>query len=195
MKIHSTLYGLMIVLILAACQPPAPTEPPIPEGKLETQVAATIFALQAAQDATGQATSLTLTAAAPTPTNPPSTPTPNVFTFHLEAFACWVDTGLALAAGKTVVIDAGGMANTSGGRDISNGGPDGQPANQCGAIECPLRGAQYGTLIGRVGEGETFVVGSHLELTPAEAGKLFLTINDWDCTDNSGGFDISINLE
>lgn len=196
MKTRFNLTCLTFVLVLAACQPAAPTDNPLPPGQEKTQAAATYFADQAA---THQ--SLNLTASAPTATETPlppptATPTPNIITIRIEASACWVATGLMLTAGQPIMIDAEGMANTWGGKDISNGDPDGQPANQCGAIECPLRGAQYGALIGKVGEaGETFLVGSHLEFTPPADGELFLTINDMVCTDNSGGFDVFIMIE
>jgi hypothetical protein len=55
-------------------------------------------------------------------------------------------------------------------------------------------GSFYGALIGRIGEGKTFEVGSHLEFTAAEDGDLFLTINDWECEDNSGNFTVTITI-
>ncbi len=196
MKPRIVLLCLPFVLILAACAPATPTPAPTAAGQLETQIAATILAEQAAAAATQQAKSLTLTAAVPTPTStPPVAPTTNIFNIRIEASACWVNTGLTLTTGQTVTIDASGTANTWEGKDISNGGPDGQPANQCGAIECPHRGSQYGALIGRIGEGETFLVGSHLVLTVTEDGELFLTINDWECDDNLGGFNASITID
>jgi hypothetical protein len=90
---------------------------------------------------------------------------------------------------------ASGQANTWEGKDISNGGPDGQPKNMCGDVKCPLLGANYGALIGRIGEGETFLVGSRLEFTPEEEGDLYLTINDWECSDNSGSFTVTITFK
>jgi hypothetical protein len=196
MKTRFNLSCLALVLILAACQPAAPTDVPTPPGQEKTQAAATYFADQAATQ-----NSLNLTASAPTATDTPlppptATPTPAILNIRIDATACWVDTAIPLTAGQAITINASGMANTWEGKDISNGDPDGQPANQCGAISCPLRGAQYGALIGKVGEaGETFLVGSHLEFTAAADGNLFLTINDMVCTDNSGGFDVAITMD
>jgi hypothetical protein len=163
---------------------------------METKLAATIFANQTATAVIEQAISMTLTAAVPTPTStPPLAPTTNIFNINIAANACWVNTGLKVTAGQTIVITASGTANTWGGKDISNGGPDGQPTNMCGAVECPRIGANYGALIGRIGEGETFLVGSYLEFTASAEGDLYLTINDWECIDNLGSFNVTVTIQ
>ncbi len=196
MKTFTLSLWLALILALSACQSATPTPSPTPAGQMETQLAATIFANQTSTAAAEQKAGLTLTAAVPSSTStPPLAPTTNIFNINIAAGACWVNSGVKIVTGQTVVITASGTANTWGGKDISTGGPDGQPANMCGAVECPLRGANYGALIGRVGKGDTFLVGSHLEFTASADGELFLTINDWECADNIGSFNVSITIQ
>lgn len=196
MKTGSLIILLVGVITITGCQPAAPTPPEINVSQTETQAA---YALQTGLTLTAAAeksANETLTAAAPTPTSTPQ-PTPTIHRVHINipASACWVNTGVKISTGEALVMGASGQANTWGGRDISNGGPGGQPKNMCGDVKCPLLGANYGALIGRIGEGETFLVGSRLELTAEEAGELYLTINDWECADNSGSFTVTITFK
>jgi len=92
------------------------------------------------------------------------------------------------STGDDVSFSATGRINTWGGRVGSSSDPDGQYKKVCGDVKCPLQGADYGALIGRIGEGETFLVGTSRELKVLEVGNLYLTVNDWECADNSGDF-------
>ena len=161
---------------------------------METEVAATIYADQTSTAAVEQAEKATLTAAVPTPTDTPeATPTPSAFHFSLPASACWVNSEITVRAGQTVVIRASGEVNTWGGRQGSNGNPNGQ-TGICGAIQCPLQGVGYGALIGRLEDLPPFFVGTTLRFTATKDGQLYFTVNDWECEDNSGVFDILITF-
>lgn len=198
MKRKTFLISIVLLLVLDACQTATPTplaSTSMPPGQTETRVAATIYAGQTSTAEAEYAKQATLTAAVPSPTNTPkATPTPNKFHFVLPASACWMNSEVNVHTGQTVMIRASGIANTWGGRDISNGDPNGQTRNMCGAIQCPVQGESYGALIGRVGDGESFFVGTSLDLTATTDGQLYFTINDWECNDNSGNFDIVITF-
>lgn len=198
MKTKTFSSWTILLLVLVSCQTAAPTQPPstsVPVGQVETNVAATIFARQTSTAEAEFAQQGTLTAAVPSPTRTAeATPTPNQFHFTLPASACWMNSEVNVHTGQAVVIRASGIANTWGGRDISNGDPSGQPRNMCGAIQCPVQGANYGALIARVEDGDAFVVGTELKFTATSDGQLYFTINDWECTDNSGNFDIVITF-
>lgn len=195
MKTRPVTVLLLGILTITACQPAVPTPSEIDVAQTETKAAAAIYAGLTSTAAAEKAANETLTAAAPTPTSTPQpTPTINRIHVNIPASACWVNTGTKISAGQALTMAASGQANTWGGRDISNGGPDGQSKNVCGDVKCPLLGAYYGALIGRIDEGQTFLVGSHLELTATEAGDLYLTINDWECSDNSGNFTVTITV-
>jgi len=152
--------------------------------------AATIFADQTSIAETEHAEKATLTVAVPSPTNTPvTTSTPNAFQFRLPANACWMNSEIAIRAGQSVVIRASGEINTWGGREGSSGNPNGQTAI-CGAIQYPLHGVSYGALIGRLEDLPPFFVGTTLRFTATKDVQLYFTVNDWECGDNSGDFNI-----
>jgi hypothetical protein len=188
LKLNLKIVHLMaILLFLSSCQAI------VPAGQTETQVAATIYAEQASL-ATSEAVKATLTSIAPVlPTQTPAS-LETVFNFNLPAGACWTTSEVNVLTGQTVSITASGIVNTWGGNEISNGDPNGQSANMCGAIECPLQGANYGALIGRLEDLQPFLVGTSAEFTATKDGEIYFTVNDWECLDNSGSFDIVIEV-
>jgi hypothetical protein len=174
MKTKILLIGSILIAVLASCQ--SATATPIsststPPGQMETMVAVV-----------------------PSPTNTPeATPTPNAFYFSLPASACWMNSEITVRASQTVVIRASGDINTWGGRQGSSSNPNGQ-AGICGAIQCPLQGVGYGALIGRLEDLSPFFVGTTLRFTATKDGQLYFTVNDWECEDNSGAFDLVITF-
>ncbi len=198
MKRTTLSFWISSLCFLASCQTAAPTplaSTPTPPGQVETRVAATIFADQTSTAEAAFAQQATLTAAIPSATNTPgATPTQDRIHVVLPANACWMNSEVNVRTGQSVLIRAFGTANTWDGRDGSSGDPKGQPGKMCGAIQCPLQGADYGALIARIEDGETFLVGAGLKFVAAADGQLFFTINDWECTDNSGYFDILITF-
>ncbi len=187
MKININLVYLVTALFLFSCQAGAPTM----EGQVETQVAATIFA----QQATSESSQATLTSIAPVPATQTPAPAETTFNFNLPASGCWVPSGINVLTGQSVSITASGTVNTWGGNEISNGDPNGQPANMCGAIECPLQGAGYGALIGRLEDLQPFLVGTEFQFTATKDGEIYFTVNDWECSDNSGSFDLIVEVK
>lgn len=95
----------------------------------------------------------------------------------------WTATGLILNRGETVTVNATGEIKFGAGAASPNGSSEKHPAN-------PVPSAGTGALIGRVGNGQPFLVGSRFQ-APA-AGQLFLGINDTHVQDNEGSFQVQV---
>lgn len=190
MKKNIVTVLVVFLVLLVSCQlsTPAPAQPSA------TDVAATIYADQTST-ASAQSARATLTAIAPAAASPTPVQPDNVFDVIVPASACWMNSGVEVKTGQTVTITASGIVNTWGGNEISNGDPNGQPKNMCGAIECPLQGANYGALIGRLEDLKSFLVGTDFQLTATKDGQLYFTVNDWECGDNSGEFELTITVD
>jgi hypothetical protein len=70
--------------------------------------------------------------------------------------------------------------------------PDGSPEIQPGSGVVPI--APYGALVGMIGSGDPFIIGSNFQETAQSHGILKLLINDVpeQYTDNSGQFHVTI---
>jgi hypothetical protein len=109
---------------------------------------------------------------------------------QLEVFANqdWQDSGVTLLAGKTVVIQAAGNWNFKMSHQL---GPEGME------IPKELRDFNLGSLIGIVAAGDPkdakpFYIGTGLEHTAEQTGRLFLRMYDSDTTDNVGKISVEI---
>ncbi len=122
----------------------------------------------------------------------------------VSAEQVWTRTGVSLKAGQRVTVTATGRVVAydprSGERDVvADVGPEGTylfshrvadrvfplPAAGGGPAPC------YG-LIGRIGQGEPFFVGSSRSWAADRDGELWLGVNDFDVSDNSGAFHAKI---
>ena len=108
---------------------------------------------------------------------------------RVQANRAWTSTNLNVARGERIAFEASG--------DIRIGpnvmaGLDGNP-DLARRMSYPVRSAAAGALIGRVGNGAPFPIGSNREaiVMPA-AGPLRLGINDDKFEDNSGWFTVRI---
>lgn len=140
----------------------------------------------------------------PIPTSTPtlvptatSTPTPvtQTFTVVVPANELWFNTGIKIIKGQEVTIRAEGTVNTWEGRRNSDSDPGGQTNAVCDNAGCPIVGAYYGELIGRLGVGTPFQVDASLDFTAPGSGTLFLTINDWSFKDNKGEFSVTVTVK
>jgi hypothetical protein len=102
----------------------------------------------------------------------------------------WNDTGIEVKAGDLVAFQATGQINFAESNSQVSG-PDGQggtlsPSN-------PVAGMPVGGLIGRVGNGPAFPIGSNVQpiRMPAK-GRLMLGVNDGDVRDNGGFFSVVV---
>jgi hypothetical protein len=100
----------------------------------------------------------------------------------------WTATGLTVRRGETLTVNATGEIKFGGGADArasANGSNERSPEN-------PIPGATTGTLIGRIGNGQPFVIGSQTTVQAPAAGQLFLGVNDTHLDDNDGSFQVRI---
>lgn len=103
----------------------------------------------------------------------------------------WTDTGVDLREGDLISLTATGriLFSPSRGDVAAPGGAQGSLATG----DAPLPREQIGALLGRIGNGEAFVVGESLDsLYISRSGRLFLTVNDDILRDNSGAFQVSV---
>ena len=188
----------LLALLLASCQTAAPSATPadLPTATQTVDLIATAAAMESAyQTATAEAQKSLFSSAltADALTSAAVRPVP-MFKVQVPANACWMNSKVAVTAGQKLTISASGSANTNGGVMESTSGPNGQPF-MCGGTKCPVIGVGYGSLVGRVGDGKAFFIGTRLEFVPDRDGQLYFTVNDWECDNNSGQFDLVITLD
>lgn len=122
---------------------------------------------QAAQPGVGAGTSITV------PANQP-----------------WTDTGISVSRGERIVFSGSGDINFAEGPGKSSG-VGGSPLGAGGKL--PVGNAPLGALIGRVGTGTPFLIGSNPSpITMPANGRLLLGVNDEHFPDNSGNYTVSI---
>lgn len=100
----------------------------------------------------------------------------------------WTATGLTVRRGETLTVSATGEIKFGGGPDArasANGSNERSPEN-------PIPASTTGTLIGRIGNGQPFAIGSQTTLQAPAAGQLFLGVNDTHLDDNDGSFQVRI---
>jgi hypothetical protein len=101
----------------------------------------------------------------------------------------WNDTGIDVRRGQEVYFSASGRPRW--GRDRADGpaGERGSPRNP----NRPIPDRPGGALIGRIGNGDPFLVGDDRgPIRVRDSGRLFLGINDDYLLDNSGEFRVTI---
>jgi hypothetical protein len=105
--------------------------------------------------------------------------------------AAWVDSGIAIASGDTLMISATGSCSPNGTTNFN--GPDGDGA-ACITCVAPGPTSRY-ALVGRIGAaGTPFLIGSSFSETIFESGSLFLAFNDDIFGDNGGSFLASVDV-
>jgi hypothetical protein len=106
----------------------------------------------------------------------------------IRSVACgWLDTGVVVPSGITLGISATGT--------WSLGNEDSQTGDANGLTAFDNYGSfLYGTLVGRIGDSGTFLVGNNYSAITTSAGLLFLANNDSNCSDNSGSLQVTITL-
>jgi hypothetical protein len=102
----------------------------------------------------------------------------------------WTDTGIRVRAGDVFRIDATGMIHWGPSRSDDPNGEVSSPYN----ANRPLPNRAGGALIGRIGNGEPFLVGSGMQSFRAgTSGNLYLGVNDDYLRDNSGSFRVVVS--
>jgi hypothetical protein len=109
---------------------------------------------------------------------------------QVNANQSWTDTGITVGKGARIAFSTTGqVAIRQNSTDMI--GPDGSGTeNRAGA---PVPAAAVGALIGRVGSGTPFPIGSNSQpITMPANGRLYLGVNDAGASDNSGAFVVTI---
>jgi len=103
----------------------------------------------------------------------------------------WVDTGIRVNAGDQVRFHVSGQVGVMQG--VAPVGPESKTGET--SDKYPLPSMQVGALIGRINNGQPFSIGS--QQTPIQmqsAGTLQIGINDDFYGDNSGAFNVTIQV-
>jgi len=98
----------------------------------------------------------------------------------------WTATGLVVSRGETLTLNATGEI---GFREGATASPSGSGERSEGN---PLPNVTTGTLLGRIGNGRPFVIGSQTRVQMPAAGQLFLGVNDTHLADNNGAFQVQV---
>jgi hypothetical protein len=117
----------------------------------------------------------------------PSTPSGGEGTFTVAGTQQWTPTGIVVRRGEPLTIAASGEVTVGGGNP---------PAPPAGTGEMvagnPVPNAPTGALIGRIGNGQPFLIGNQTRIQAPAAGQLFLGVNDSHHADNQGNFRVEI---
>jgi hypothetical protein len=105
----------------------------------------------------------------------------------VAATQAWTPTGIQVRRNEQVTIAGSGQVDiASGGAPASvSGGNDMNPANA-------LATAKTGALIGRIGNGQPFLIGERTTFRATDNGQLLLGVNDSHHGDNSGAFEVDV---
>jgi hypothetical protein len=139
----------------------------------------------------------------PAPTiEPAATPQSTRLTVTVSANVVWYDTKIKITKGQSITFLASGSVNTWGGADVSNSGPNGQgttcpSVDPAKSLDCLINGEPYGKLIGRIGHGTPFPIGTSLNVIAPSTGILYLAINENEpyFEDNSGSYKVRVTVK
>lgn len=104
--------------------------------------------------------------------------------------AGWVNTGVSLQQGQTILFNANGEVRLSA--DSNDVATPAGSRNGRTAANAPLPGVLAGALIGRIGNGAPFGIGNQTSIAAPNAGMLFLAVNDDQVSDNAGAFGVDV---
>jgi hypothetical protein len=120
----------------------------------------------------------------------PTTTTPPAGALLVPSQQQWTPTGLAVQRGEWITFTATGDVRIGGGNATAGAG-----GTESRAADAPLPNAPAGALVGRVGTGAPFLIGTGTRIQMTAAGQLFLGVNDGHLPDNEGSFQVTIARE
>ena len=106
---------------------------------------------------------------------------------NVSARQRWTSTGLRVRQGERLALQTSGQIRLS--TTGLTASPDGSGQNDPGS---PLPDVLSGALIGRIGNGRPFGIGSQSQVEMPESGQLMLGVNDSVLNDNDGAFRVEI---
>ena len=107
--------------------------------------------------------------------------------------AGWVNTGLMVSQGQTLLFNSSGEVRLSTAND-DVAGPAGSKKGRY-AQSAPLPSVLAGALIGRIGNGQAFAIGNQNSIPAPGTGMLWLAVNDDVLNDNAGEFGVDITAQ
>lgn len=108
--------------------------------------------------------------------------------YTVSSQQAWSPTGIVLNRGEVFTVNATGEISIGGG-DNAKSTPNGTGRLDPGSA---LPNVPTGTLIGRIANGQPFVIGTQTRVTAPAAGQLSLGINDSHFGDNQGAYQVEI---
>ena len=112
---------------------------------------------------------------------------------RVPARAGWVNTGLTVSEGQTLLFNTTGEVRLSGASD-DVAGPAGSKKGRY-AGNAPIPSSLAGALIGRIGNGAPFGIGNQTSIPSLGTGTLWLAVNDDVLADNAGAFGVDITAQ
>jgi hypothetical protein len=109
----------------------------------------------------------------------------------VQANQQWNDGGITVKKGDRVAFTTSGRISYG---QAMTAGPDGD--NTVRRADYPVPAMPVGGLIGRVGNGTPFPIGSNSQpIVVPNAGRLMLGVNDSELGDNSGAFTVAVRKQ
>jgi hypothetical protein len=97
----------------------------------------------------------------------------------------WIETDVNVQQGANVDFRVTGEVEYAPNARVTAAGA---PRNAPGGSEVPMANAPAGALIGRIDNGQPFLIGRNTSVRMPASGTLFLGINDDNVSDNNGNF-------
>jgi hypothetical protein len=107
--------------------------------------------------------------------------------------AGWVNTGLVVSQGQTLLFNTTGEVRLSAATD-DVAGPAGSKRGRH-APGSPVPSVLAGALVGRIGNGVPFAIGNQVSIPSPGAGMLWLAVNDDSLGDNAGEFGVDVSAQ
>ena len=109
--------------------------------------------------------------------------------FNIPGNQQWTETDVLVRGGETLELRVTGDIEYAPNVRVSAAGA---PRRTPGGPDVPIPNAPAGALIGRIDNGQPFVIGRDTSVRMPENGTLFLGINDDNTSDNNGAFRVII---
>lgn len=107
--------------------------------------------------------------------------------------AGWVNTGINVSQGQTLLFNTTGEVRLSTASDDVAGSAGSKKGRY--APNAPLPSALAGALIGRIGNGVPFAIGNQTSIAAPGTGTLWLAVNDDGLGDNAGEFGVDVTAQ
>ncbi|MBK5298468.1 MAG: hypothetical protein JJE40_15050 [Vicinamibacteria bacterium] len=107
--------------------------------------------------------------------------------------AGWVNTGLMVSQGQTLLFNSTGEVRLSTATDDVAGPAGSKKGRYAGGA--PVPSVLAGALIGKIGTGAPFAIGNQTSIPSPGAGMLWLAVNDDGLSDNAGEFGVDITAQ